>query len=59
MVPASEYCWNFGDFDFLPIAPWPVGKPGKDAFEYCKKKDHFRCVILCTWIGSVRIIISD
>ena len=42
VMPSSEYCWNFGDFDLLPIAPWPRGKPNKDPFEYCKKKDHFR-----------------
>ena len=44
VIPSSELCWNFGDFEFLPIASWPMGKPNKDPFEYCQKKDHFRCV---------------
>ena len=43
VIPASSLCWNFGSFEYLPIAPWPEGKPIKDSFEYCQKKDHFRC----------------
>lgn len=42
VIPASDMCWNFGDLEFLPIAPWPTGKPNNDPFEYCKKKDHWR-----------------
>jgi len=42
VIPASDYCWNFGDFEYIPIAPWPRGKRTRDPFEYCAKEDHFR-----------------
>ena len=45
VIPASDYCWNFGDFEYIPIAPWPRGKRTRDPFEYCAKEDHFRWVI--------------
>ena len=44
VIPASSFCWNFGNFDELPIASWPKDKPTRDPFEYCRKKDHYRCV---------------
>ena len=42
VIPASQLCWNFGDFSDIPIAPWPRSKPNMDPFEYCLKDDHFR-----------------
>ena len=42
VIPASTLCWNFGDFELLPIAPWPRSKPNNSPFEYCQKDDHYR-----------------
>ena len=40
VIPSSELCWNFGQYEFLPITPWPDSKPKKEPFEYCKKVQH-------------------
>ena len=42
VIPASDYCWNFGEFEHLPIAPRPRDKPSMGPYEYCAKDDHYR-----------------
>ena len=42
VIPASDYCWNFGEFEQIPIAPRPRDKPSMGPYEYCAKDDHFR-----------------
>ena len=43
VIKSNDQCWNFGDFNLLPIAPWPRSKPHATPFEYCQKEDHHRC----------------
>ena len=50
VIPSSTLCWNFGDFDLLPVAPWPRSKPSQTPFEYCRKDDHYRYGYTCTRI---------
>lgn len=45
VIPRSKLCSNFGNFEFLPIAPLPEGKPSRGPYEYCRKQDHYRFVI--------------
>eukprot|EP00731_Ephydatia_muelleri_P031622 Em0023g129a len=43
VIKSNDRCWNFGDFNLLPVAPWPRSKPHATPFEYCQKEDHHRC----------------
>lgn len=42
VIPSCSLCESyFGDHVAIP--PYPRGGPSNKVFEYCQKKDHFRC----------------
>ena len=42
MVPSCPLCESyFGEYVAIP--PYPRGGPSNKVFEYCQKKDHYRC----------------
>jgi hypothetical protein len=45
VMPSSRLCWNFGDFDVIPVAPLPRAKTMSQysTFRYCINDNHYRC----------------
>jgi hypothetical protein len=45
VMPSSRLCWNFGDFDVIPVAPLPRAKTMSlySTFRYCINDNHYRC----------------
>ena len=46
VMPSSRLCWNFGDFDVIPVAPLPRAKTMSQysTFRYCINDNHYRFV---------------